>query len=37
MALDKISDVTLVDDPWQTAKNGERPQTCLESIIAETH
>src|SRR5689334_18296024 len=37
MALDKITDVVIVEDDWKSSHNGERPRTCLESVILEAN
>ena len=35
MALDRSTDVVLVDDEWKTSYNKERPQTCLDTVLIE--
>ena len=32
LALENLSQVELLDDPWQTAENYSRPQTCIEDV-----
>jgi len=32
MAVDNLSQVELLDGPWQTADNHSRPQTCTEEV-----
>jgi hypothetical protein len=32
LALDNLSHIELIDDPWQTAENRSRPQTCVEKV-----
>ena len=32
MAVKNLSQVELLDDPWQTAENHSRPQTCIEEV-----
>jgi hypothetical protein len=32
LAIEKLSDVELLETPWQTATNHSRPQTCIEDI-----
>lgn len=35
MVLSKLSDVRVQDGPWHTAPNHTRPQTCVDTVIAE--
>src|SRR5580693_8414112 len=32
LAVEHLSQVELLDDPWQTAENHSRPQTCIEEV-----
>jgi hypothetical protein len=32
LAVENLSQVELLDGPWQTAENHSRPQTCIEEI-----
>jgi hypothetical protein len=32
LALENLSQVELLDRPWQTAENHSRPQTCIEEV-----
>jgi hypothetical protein len=32
LAVQNLSQVELLDDPWQTAENRSRPQTCIEEV-----
>jgi len=32
LAVDNLSEVDLLDDPWQTAENRSRPQNCIEEV-----
>ena len=32
LAVENLSQVELLDDPWQTAENHSRPQTCIEEV-----
>jgi hypothetical protein len=32
LAIEHLSQVELLDDPWQTAENHSRPQRCIEEI-----
>jgi hypothetical protein len=32
LAVEKLSQVELLDAPWQTAENHSRPQTCIEEV-----
>ena len=32
LAVEHLSPVELLDDPWQTAENHSRPQTCIEEV-----
>lgn len=36
MALSKIANAVVIDDEYKTAKDGERPQTCLDVVLCET-
>jgi hypothetical protein len=33
--VDDLKDLRLVDGPWHTAPNHSRPQSCVDSIVAE--
>jgi hypothetical protein len=35
MALEELSDVTLVDGEWHSAPNATRPQSCVGDIDVE--
>jgi hypothetical protein len=32
LAVENLSQVELLDDPWQPADNHSRPQTCIEEV-----
>jgi hypothetical protein len=32
LAVENLSQVALLDGPWQTAENHSRPQTCIEEV-----
>jgi hypothetical protein len=32
LAVENLSQVELLDSPWQTAENHSRPQTCIEEV-----
>jgi hypothetical protein len=32
LAVENLSQVELLDGPWQTAENHSRPQTCIEEV-----
>jgi len=32
LAVENLSQVELLDGPWQTAENHSRPQTCIEAV-----
>jgi hypothetical protein len=32
LAVENLSQVELLDDPWQTAENHSHPQTCIEDV-----
>ena len=32
LAVESLNRVELLDDPWQTAENHSRPQTCIEEV-----
>ena len=32
LAVENLSQVELLDGPWQTAENRSRPQTCIEEV-----
>jgi hypothetical protein len=32
LAVENLSQVELLDGPWQTADNHSRPQTCIEEV-----
>ena len=32
LAVEHLSQVELLDDPWQTAENHSRPQRCIEEV-----
>jgi hypothetical protein len=32
LAVENLSQVQLLDGPWQTAENHSRPQTCIEDV-----
>jgi hypothetical protein len=32
LAVENLSQVELLDDPWQTAENHSLPQTCIEEV-----
>jgi hypothetical protein len=32
VAVENLSQVALLDGPWQTAGNHSRPQTCIEEV-----
>jgi hypothetical protein len=32
LAVENLRQVELLDDPWQTAENHSRPQTCIEKV-----
>ena len=32
LAVENLSQVELLDAPWQTAENHSRPQTCIEDV-----
>jgi len=32
LAVESLSQVELLDGPWQTAENHSRPQTCIEEV-----
>src|SRR6266536_5143683 len=32
LAVENLSDVELLDGPWQTAENHSRPQNCIDEV-----
>jgi len=32
LTVENLSQVELLDGPWQTAENHSRPQTCIETV-----
>lgn len=32
LAVENLSQVELLEDPWQTAENHSRPQTCIDEV-----
>ncbi len=32
LAVENLSDLELLDGPWQTAENHSRPQNCIEEV-----
>jgi len=32
LAVENLSDVDLLDGPWQTAENHSRPQNCIDEV-----
>jgi hypothetical protein len=32
LAVENLSEVELLDGPWQTAENHSRPQTCIDEV-----